>query len=183
MVVELISVFGVQSHVMELRHRAMTNGVVLRGLLVGVVLAIVTLKVQSDTPLALKQGRQPSSSFAGRLFPCMRSWIEMNRKNRVAVLHGPDWVLESSIRPECFPEREAVFTTQVGRGLVPRPFISKTRLWVTRGHDFTHIRIVASSGSEEQDMVAVGFVTNHKCINRSSKGCSIKGGAVLIRID
>jgi hypothetical protein len=169
---------------MELRHRAMSNGMVLRGLVVCVALVIVgSLRVQSDSQFVSKEGTQPSSSAPGRLFPCIQSWAETNRKNRVAVLHGPDWVLKSSIKPSCFPEREVVFAAEVGTQLIPHPFAAKTRLWVRRDHDVTQIRIVDSSGSEQQDMIAVRFVTNHKCIEKSSKDCSVKGGAVLVRID
>jgi hypothetical protein len=101
----------------------------------------------------------------------------------VAVLHGPDWVLAASIKPSCFPERDVVFAAEVGAGLTPHPFTARTRLWVTRDHDVTHIKIMDSSGSKEQDMVAVSFVTNHKCVDKSSKNCSVKGGAVLVRMD
>ena len=100
------------------------------------------------------------------------------------MLHGPDWVLESSVRPSCFPEREVVFVAEVGRGIMPYPTTAKIRMWVTKDHDVTHIRIVDSSaGSREQEMVAVGFVTNHKCTDRMSKDCSVKGGAAFVRID
>jgi hypothetical protein len=100
------------------------------------------------------------------------------------VLHGPDWVLESSVRPSCFPEREVVFVTEVGRGIMPHPITAKIRMWVTKDHDATHIRIVDSSASSrEQEMVAVDFVTNHKRIDRMSKNGSVKGGAAFVRID
>lgn len=98
------------------------------------------------------------------------------------MLHGADWVLESSVIPSCFPEREVVFVTEVGRGILPHPITEKIRMWVTKNDDVTHIRIVDSSASSrEQEMVAVGFVTNHKCIDKESKNCSIKGGAVFVR--
>jgi hypothetical protein len=100
------------------------------------------------------------------------------------VLHGPDWALESSVRPSCFPEREVVFVTEVGRGIMPHPITAKIKMWVTKVHDVTHIRIVDSSASSrEQEMVAVGFVTNHKCIDRKSKNCSVQGGAACVQID
>jgi hypothetical protein len=100
------------------------------------------------------------------------------------VLRGPDWVLESSVRPSCFPEREVVFVTEVGRGIMPHPITARIKMWVTEVHDVTHIRIVDSSAaSNELEMIAVGFATSHKCIDRMSKNCSVKGGAVLFRID
>ncbi len=67
---------------------------------------------------------------------------------------------------------------------MPHPITDKIRMWVTKDHDVTHIRIVDSSASSrQQEMVAVGFVTNHKCIDRESKNCSVKGGAAFFRID
>jgi hypothetical protein len=67
---------------------------------------------------------------------------------------------------------------------MPHPITARIRMWVTKDHDVTHIRIVDSSASSrEQEMVAVGFVTNHRCIDRMSKNCSVKGGAVFVRID
>ena len=37
------------------------------------------------------------------------------------VLHGPDWVIESSIKPSCLPERDVVFRSDVGEGLMAHP--------------------------------------------------------------
>lgn len=143
-----------------------------------------SLKPQSEFHLASKRGLQLPSSMATDLFPCIQSWPLANHKNRLAVLHGPDWVLESSVRPSCFPEREVVFVTEVGRGMMPHPLTARIRLWVTKDHDVTHIRIVDSSAaSRELEMVAIGFVSNHKCIDRASKNCSVKGGATFVRID
>jgi hypothetical protein len=154
------------------------------GLLVSVVFVILTsLPVNADSQFVFGNGAEAASSTPGRLFPCIQSLPVVDRKNRVAVLRGPDWVLGSSIKPSCFPERDLVFVTTVGQGLIAHPFTARTRLWITKDHDVTQIRIVDSSGSEERDMVAVSFATNHKCISRSSKSCSVKGGAVLFRID
>jgi hypothetical protein len=143
-------------------------------------------KPRSEFHFIPKQGPQPPSSATTHLFPlfpCIQSWTLANRTNRVALLHDPDWVLESSVRLSCFPEREVVFVTEVGRDILPRPFTARIRLWVTKGHDVTHVRIVGSSAANrEQEMVAVGLVTNHKCIDRS-KNCSVKGGAAFARMD
>jgi hypothetical protein len=170
---------------MELRHRATSKGIVLRILLACAMSVLPgSMKLQSEFYLVSKQDLQPSPSAIGDLFPCIQSWARTSHKNRVAVLHGPDWVLESSVRPSCFPEREVVFVTEVGRGMMPQPFTARIRLWVTTDHDVTHVRIVQSSaGSREQEMVAVSFVTNHKCTDSRSKNCSVKGGAVFVRVD
>ena len=163
----------------------MSNGVLLRVLLACVALLLPgSLKLHSEFHLVSKQEPQLPSSATAHLFPCIQSWALTNHKNRVAVLHGPDWVLESSVRPSCFPEREVVFVTEVGRGIMPHPFTARIRLWVTKDHDVTHIRIVDSSAvSREQEMVAISFVTNHKCIDSRSKNCSVKGGATFVRVD
>jgi hypothetical protein len=163
----------------------MSNGVLLRVLLASVALLLPgSVKLQSEFRLVSKQDPLPLSSATTYLFPCLQSWALTNHKNRVAVLHGPDWVLESSIRPSCFPEREVVFVTEVGRGMMPHPLTARIRLWVTKDCDITHIRIVNSSAvSREQEMVAVGFATNHKCIDSTSKNCSVNGGVAFVRMD
>jgi len=125
----------------------------------------------------------PSQATAGSLFPCLQSIAEAKETNRIAVLHGPDWVLGSLIKPSCFPERDVVLTAEIGKQFLPHSITARTRLWVTKVHDVTHIRIVESSGIERQDMVAVSIVTNHGCIDRNSEHCSVKGGAALVRID
>lgn len=169
---------------MELRHRTISNGTVLLGLLGYVALVTVgSLRFQSDFQFVSKQRPQPSSSSPGRLFPCLQSWAETNRKNRVAILHGPDWVLESSIKPPCFPERDVAFASEVGEGLISRPFTARTRLWVTIDHRVMQIRIVESSGSVKRDMVAVSFATNLKCIDKSSENCIVNGVVIPPRID
>ncbi len=167
---------------MELRSRVMRTGVVLRALLLCLALLIDgSSGIQSQT--VSSQSSQATLSAAERIFPCIQSSAQTEQYHRGAVLHGPDWVLTSSIEPSCLPEKDVVFAARVGEGLIPRPFTARTRLWVKRDPDVTHIRIVESSGNEEQDMVAASFVTNHKCVKRSSKNCSVKGGAALGPID
>jgi hypothetical protein len=163
----------------------MSNGLLLLVLLACVALLFPgSLRLQSEFHLVPKQGPRPPTSATADLFLCIQSWALRKHENRVAFLHGQDWVLESSVRPSCFPERDVVFVTEVGRGIMPHAFPVRIRLWVTKDHDVTHIRIVDSSaGSREQEMVAVGFVTNHKCIDSRSKNCSVKGGAAFVRMD
>jgi hypothetical protein len=158
--------------------------------LVGILLSCAaflwsgTVEPQPEFEPAPKQVAQSPSSATAHLFPCLQASILTHHKNRVVVLHGPDWILQSSVRPSCFPEREVVFITEVGRGIVSRPYTAKIRMWVTKDHDVTHIRIVESSASSrEQEMVAVGLVSNHKCTERMSKNCSVQGGAAFVRID
>ena len=162
----------------------MGNSLPLRVLLICIaLLSPGSLKLQADFGLVSKQAPQSQSSVTANIFPCIKSWVLTNHQKRVAVLHGPDWILESSVSPSCFPEREVVFVTEVGRGIMPHPIRAKIRMWVTIDYDVTYIRIVDSSASStEQEMIAVGFVTNHKCIERMSKTCSVKGGA-FVRID
>ena len=142
------------------------------------------LRFWSGSQPVAQQLSQTSPSATASIFPCLQSLAHSNHKNRVAVLHGPDWVMESSIEPSCLPEREVVFVTRVGEGMISHPFTARTRLWVTKYHDVTHVRIVESSaGSAEREMIAVSAVTNHRCIDRSSKNCSVKGGELFVRID
>lgn len=156
----------------------------LTGLLLCLSLAVdSSLEIRSDSQANSNQNSQLVFSPPGSLFSCVQSASRTKQNYRAAVLHGPDWVLSSSIEPSCLPEREVVFVARVGEGLIPRPFNARTRLWVTSDPDVIHVKIVDSSGSEEQDMVATSFVTNHKCAKRSSKNCSIKGGAAAVRID
>ena len=157
------------------------------GVLLGILLTCAAfllpgaLEPQSEFQAAPKQVAQPPTAH---LYPCLQSSVLTHRKNRVVELHGPDWVLQSSVRPSCFPEREVVFVTEVGRGIVSRSYTAKIRMWVTKDHDVTHIRIVESSASSrEQEIIAVGLVTNHKCTERKSKNCSVQGGAAFVRFD
>jgi hypothetical protein len=168
---------------MELRSRGVSRGMVWRALFVCLGLGMFgSLRFRSQ--LVAEQRAQITSSATAKLFPCIQSRVQTNKKNRVAILHGPDWVIESSIEPSCLPERDVVFVSKVGEGLISHPFTARTRLWVIKNHDVTHVRIVESSaGSAEREMVAVSFVTNHKCIDKGSKNCSIKGGEVFVRID
>jgi hypothetical protein len=127
---------------------------------------------------------QVASAASLSAYPCLRSWASTNHNKRSVVLHGLDWALETSVRPSCFPEREVVFAFEENKGLVPHPFTSRIKLWVTNKHDVTEIQILESSASStQQEMTAIGFVTNHKCNERNSKNCSVKGGAVFVRID
>ena len=161
----------------------MANGLPLRVLFTCIVF-LLPGSLKSNFRLALNEALPPTSSANANLFPCIQSWVLRSHQERVAVLHGPDWALESSVRPSCFPEREVVFVTEVGRGIMPHPITAKIRMWVTKDHDVMHIRIVDSSASSrEQEMVAVGFVTNHKCCDRKSEHYSVKGGAAFVRID
>ena len=169
---------------MESRLKLIGTGMTLTGLLLCSALAADgSLEIRPDTQAYSNQNSQPVFSPPESLFSCIQLVSQTKRKHRAAILHGPDWLLSSSIEPPCLPGRDVAFTARVGEGLIPRPFNARTRLWVTRDRDATHIKIVESSGDEEQDMVAASFVTNHRCVKRSSKNCSIKGGAALLRID
>lgn len=169
---------------MESRLEFIGTGIMLTGLLLCLASVVDgSLETRSGSQTNSNQNSQPAFSPPGSLFSCIQSASQTKQRHRVAVLHGPDWVLSSSIEPSRLPERNVVFAARVGEGLIPRPFNARTRLWVTTDHDFTHIKIVESSGSEERDMAAAGFVTNHKCAKRSSKNCTIKGGATAVRID
>ena len=162
-----------------------SKGMVFRILLACIALVLPgSLKPQSEFRLLSKQESQSPRPATTPLFACVQSRDLTFHKNRVVTLHGPDWVLELSVKPSCLPEREVVFAAEVGKEIIPHPFIARTKLWVIRNHSMTHVRIVDSSAaSREQEMIAVSFVTNHKCINRGSENCSVKGNAAFIRVD
>jgi hypothetical protein len=168
-----------------LLRRVISKSRVWRFLLVCVALALFgSVRLQSKSHLVPKQEPQPSSSAAAPLFTCTQLSALKNHKDRVAVLHGPDWVLESSVRPSCLPEKDVVFVAVVGRQIIPHPFTARVRLWVTKDHDVRHVRIVESSASSrEEEVVAIGFVTNHKCADKNSRNCRVMGGAAFGRLD
>jgi hypothetical protein len=162
----------------------MKYGMVVRGLFAGISLFVIGgVAVQSNSKSVLRPPAQEGSPATRKLFACFESWPESKQKNRIAVLHGPDWVLQSSIKPPCFPDREEVFSVEIGKHFLSLSIAASTRLWVTKVHDVTHVRIVESSGIEKQDMIAVSIVSNRRCINKNSNHCSVKGGAAPVRID
>jgi hypothetical protein len=132
-------------------------------------------KVESVPQVPSSLTPQADLSATGNLFSCLTSSSGVTGKKRTAVLHGPDWVLESSIRPACFPAREVVFSVETGGQFNIPVFIARTRLLVTTDQPITYVRIVYSFG-EDQDLIAIGLVTNHKCSSRTSKNCRIVGG-------
>jgi len=157
----------------------------LAGLVIFAALVLAASKYLSEPHLDLRAHlvvpRPPVPHISN--FSCINSVVAANRKGPTAVLHGPDWTLESTIEPACLPERDVVLSHEVSRLLVNRRITERTHVWVTRKHDITFVRIVESSGTEKQDLVAIGLVTNHRCTSRGSKNCDIEGGPLLLRID
>jgi len=142
-----------------------------------------SLRNHSDSPLVSKPpvaAPEPPLSVVVSMFPCINSLDATNHPKRFAVLHGPDWVLESTVAPSCLPEREVVFSTEFGKPFLQHSLTFRTRLWVTIIREVTYVRIVDSSGDEKQDMIAIDLVTNHKCVARPSKNCIVKGGASVV---
>jgi hypothetical protein len=115
-------------------------------------------------------------------FPCIESLAASRQPKRIAMLHGPDWVLESAAAPSCLPEREVVFSTEAGKTSLPHSLTFRTRLWLKKNGEVICVRILESSGSEKQDMVAVDFATDHKCSSRTSKNCRVQGGAAPMKM-
>jgi hypothetical protein len=116
-------------------------------------------------------------------FSCVNSSALVNDMTRRVVLHGPDWTLKLAVEPTCLPERDLVFSSEFPRLLLSKSVERRTHLWVNHKDSAIFVRIVESSGAEEQDMIAVGLVTDHRCAKRSSKNCNIKGGLVAFPID
>jgi hypothetical protein len=114
-------------------------------------------------------------------FSCIN--VDAAERRESAVLHGPDWTLESTIKPSCLPERDLALSYDVNPLLVSRRVTQRTHIWVTQKKDMTSVRIIESSGTEKQDLIAVGLATNHRCTSRNSKNCEIEGGSLPLRID
>jgi hypothetical protein len=146
---------------MEPDCRALRKRLLFLGLFVCVILVIGgSLRNVFDSHLVLKpfvSPPKPPLSPAVSMFSCINSSARMNHTKRVAVLHGPDWILESSIEPSCFPERDLVFSAEVGKQFLPHPVTARSRLWVTKNRDVICVRIVDSSGDNEQDIIAIGL--------------------------
>ena len=49
------------------------------------------------------------------IFPRINLLAALRQSERIAALHGPDWVLESTVTPSCLPEREVAFSTEAGQ--------------------------------------------------------------------
>jgi hypothetical protein len=161
---------------MEPWRQRVSNGKAFWVLFVILALLMVSCaEVESVPQVPSGPTPRPDLSATGNLFSCLKSSSGMNEKKRTAVLHGPDWVLESSIRLACFPAREVVFSAKTGGQFNVPAFTAKTRLLVTTDRLVTYVRIVESCG-EDQDLIAIGLVTNHKCSNRTSSNCRIVGG-------
>lgn len=168
---------------MELEQRALRKRIFL-ALSVCIALVIASsLRNHFDPALVPKPPMappKPALSPAASMFPCINSLAVMNHSKRIAVLHGPDWVLESTVAPSCLPEREVVFSTEIGKQFLHHSVTFRTRMWVTKIGEVIYVRIVDSSGDEKQDIIAIDLVTNHKCTGRTSKNCIIRGGASVM---
>ena len=126
--------------------------------------------------------RPPLSLGPGR-FPCLDSLVSGRSKKRVAVLHGPDWTLDSSVEPKCFPEREVVLSVEVGRRFLRQPITERIRFWIVKKGDVIHAKVVESSGDEKLDRDALDLVTNHKCGVRNGKNCHVQSARAAARTD
>jgi hypothetical protein len=141
------------------------------------------LIIRLDSPLLSKPqvpAPEPPLPQAVSIFRCINSLAAISQPKRIAVLRGPDWVLESTVAPSCLPEREAVFSTEVGKQFLRHSVTFRTRLWVTKSGEVIYVRIVETSGDDKQDMIAVDLVTNHKCTGRTSQNCVVQGGAAAM---
>ena len=139
-----------------------------------------SLRNHSDSHLISKPAvvpPEPPLSQVLSMFPCIKSLAATKHPKRIAVLHGSDWVLKSTVAPSCLPEREAVFSTELSKQFLHHPVTYRTKLWVTQIHEIIYVVIVDSSGDDKQDRIAIDLVTNHKCSGRTSKNCIVMGGA------
>ena len=122
---------------------------------------------------------QPPISIQPTPFPCLNSLPPTKHARRLAVMHGPDWTLKSSIEPKCLPEREVVLFFEEGRYFLPHPATARIRFWISHKQDKVYIRIVESSGSEEAVDSALDLVTNHKCKTQRGKNCYVSSSSPI----
>src|SRR5947207_3629487 len=157
------------------------------GTLLGTVLALVGYLRYStkclpllDTHLATSS---PPLSLEPHRFTCLDSLANGSSKKRIAILHGPDWALDSTVELKCFPEREVVMSVEVGRGFLHQPITDRIRFWILKKGDTIYAKIVESTASQELDMDALDLVTNHKCRLQGSENCRVQSAHVIPRID
>jgi hypothetical protein len=117
-------------------------------------------------------------------FACLESQFSSKARRRLAVLHGPDWEIESVITPRCLPEHELIFSMEEGRRFLPRPIVRRLRFWITKKDDRIYVKSWDSAGSEQLDETVLELLTNHQCRNRESKNCRVLATrSLLMRID
>jgi len=95
-------------------------------------------------------------------FPCLKSLSSESARRRVVDLHGADWILHSTVEPQCFPEREIVLSVEEGRGVLQHPITERVKFWIVKQGGVIYAKIVESSGSVKLDMDALDLATNHK---------------------
>lgn len=113
-------------------------------------------------------------------FSCLESLAGTRHKRRFAVLHGPDWTLESSIEPHCLPDQEVALSVEEGHHFLAHPVMRHIKFWIVRRSEKLYVRIAESSGSEELDDSALDLVTNHKCRTHRSKNCYVQSARIIM---
>ncbi len=126
---------------------------------------------------------RPPISLQPSRFPCLDSLADRGSGKRVVVLHEADWTLESTVELKCFPEREVVFSVEVGRGFLPHAIAERVRFWIAKKGDVIYAKIVDSHATQRLDMDALELVTNHKCGLQSRKNCHVQPAHFVPRID
>jgi hypothetical protein len=148
---------------------------------VATLLAVIFVYRQSVPSFRPKLGPllgppKPPLLIGPNPFPCLSaSQSERGRRRRAAILHGLDWTLASVIRPSCFPEREVVFSAELGRGLLARPINARARIWITKKGKKIYVKAVDICGFSEETLgVAVSLATNHHCGKTGNANCSVQ---------
>ena len=172
---------------MELTPRTRRKRVLMVGTLLGVSLVLVSsVEYLSNSRTAFDLHLvvpKPPLSLQDNHFGCISSLHREKHKKRIAVLHGPDWILESTVEPKCLPDREVVLSVEEDRHFIPRPTTKRIRFWITRRNNVFRVKIVESSGREQLDNSALDMVTNHACKTRSSKNCDVQSTLMLVQMD
>ena len=172
---------------MELKRRTRRKHALLLCTLLGISLVLIGLVAYLSNSRKAFDLRfpvpEPPLSLQDNHFSCLGSLQRTKHKKRLAVLHGPDWILESTVEPKCLPEREVLLSVEVDRQFLSRPITDRIKFWVTSRYGVFHVKIVNSSVSEQLDNSALDLVTNQKCKTQKSKNCYVQSTRNFVNID
>ena len=125
-----------------------------------------------SNPKIITSGQIEKTAPFRSFFPCLDRIENRNQPARSAALKGPDWELKSTIRPECFPERDLVFSTKIQNPLMAGLKVTRTKMWVTKKDGQTYARVL-EGGTTEQQLIAISFATNGRCTQLTNEDCHI----------
>jgi TonB family protein len=162
------------------------KGMILLGGLLSIFFATIGyLRYHVDAPQGvewLPRTPTPPVRLDEDRFPCLSARAAGIIRNRIVVLRGPDWTLESPVEPEWLPEREIILVVETDSHFLPHPAAQRIRFWITKHGDITHVKIVESSGDGKLDSDALELVTNHKCGPQHQRNCRVQSARILVNM-